>query len=242
MCENIRCSKATTTKINRKMKKFNFLFYLVPIFYSLNNYAQLQSENILFSINEKENFIIDEYFLYTDKGKFSIEDEVYKQNWYNYFLKYNGKIIGRYTIEDETGLNKLTCELYITNKRISNLLGIKKSVFLINSKKNEFEKNIENSVNNLSSEIINSGEILNNKGYFLYKYKYYNASLIYLIAVIQKYPSRVVAYLNIADNYWELHEKEKAIENYKKYIKLMEDQKKDLKRIPKYVYERLKKC
>ena len=58
--------------------------------------------------------------------------------------------------------------------------------------------------------------------------------------VIEKDPNRVVVYLNIADCYWELNQKEKAKQNYQKYLSLMKSQKKDLKKIPKRVYERIK--
>ena len=223
------------------MKIKSVVFYIIGIFFTLNNYAQLQSENILYSLYEKENFIIDDYYLYTDKGKFSIEDEVSKQNWNNYFLKYKNKIIGRYTFEDELNINKLTCQLYITNKKISTILGIKKTITLINLKKSEFENGIINSFKDLPLDLINSAELLNNKGYFLYKYKFYNASLIYFNRTIEISPNRTVAYLNIADCYWDLKNNDKAIENYNRYIQLMKEQKKDLKKIPKYVYERLKK-
>jgi len=224
------------------MKTKSIIFYIIGIFFTSNNYAQLQSENILYSLNEKENFIIDDYYyLYTDKGKFSIEDEVSKQNWNNYFLKYKNNIIGRYTFEDELNINKLTCQLYITNKKISSVLGIKKTITLMNLKKNEFEKGIINSFKDLPLDLINSAEIINNKGYFLYKYKFYNASLIYFNKTLEISPTRTVAYLNIADCHWELKNNDKAIENYNIYIQLMKEQKKDLKKIPKYVYDRLKK-
>lgn len=58
--------------------------------------------------------------------------------------------------------------------------------------------------------------------------------------VIQKYPDRVVAYLNIANSYWNIGKKEKAVENYKTYLSLMKSQKKDINKVPKYVEERIK--
>lgn len=57
--------------------------------------------------------------------------------------------------------------------------------------------------------------------------------------IIQKYPDRVVAYLNLADNYWATYNPKLAKENYRKYIELMKSQKKDLKKIPNYVYKRI---
>jgi hypothetical protein len=67
-----------------------------------------------------------------------------------------------------------------------------------------------------------------------------SVSINVLQKIIQKYPDRVVAYLNIANSYWSTGKKEKAIENYKTYISLMKSQKKDLNKIPKYVGERIK--
>lgn len=58
--------------------------------------------------------------------------------------------------------------------------------------------------------------------------------------IIQKYPDRVVAYLNIANSYWNIGKKEKAAENYKTYLSLMKSQKKDLNKVPKYVEQRIK--
>lgn len=65
-------------------------------------------------------------------------------------------------------------------------------------------------------------------------------SITVLKKILQKYPDRIVAYLNIANSYWNVGEKEKAIENYKTYYSLMKSQKKDLNKIPKYVGERIK--
>jgi hypothetical protein len=70
--------------------------------------------------------------------------------------------------------------------------------------------------------------------------KYQEAVDILLEKVLHVSPNRVVAYLNLADAYWGLNEKEKAKENYQKYIELMKSQQKDLSKIPQRVYDRLK--
>ncbi|WP_326982280.1 hypothetical protein VUJ46_19100 [Chryseobacterium sp. MYb264] len=77
---------------------------------------------------------------------------------------------------------------------------------------------------------------------FAYKIESVNPSVLInvLLKIIKKYPERVVAYLNLADGYWETGDKLKAKENYKKYIALMKSQNKDLKRIPQLVWERAK--
>lgn len=202
---------------------------------------QIQEKQIFFSINDEENFIIDNLYLYSKKGKFSIEEEVLEANWNNYFLKYKGKIIGKYKYVDSENSDEIICELYVNNKRISNQLGISKTISLKSFNKDNFLKEIQNFLEHYPKGAINTAEVLNNKGYFLFKFKYYDASLIYLNKTIQLFPNRVVAHLNIADCYWNINQKAKAIESYNKYISLMKSQKKDLKKIPKYVYERIKK-
>ncbi|MDM1553163.1 MULTISPECIES: tetratricopeptide repeat protein [Chryseobacterium] len=77
---------------------------------------------------------------------------------------------------------------------------------------------------------------------------YYNAytkdgnlsSISLLKEIVEKYPNRVVAYLNLGDSYWTFDNKEKAKEAYLKYIELMKSQKKDISKIPQRVYDRTK--
>ncbi|RZK09617.1 MAG: tetratricopeptide repeat protein, partial [Flavobacterium sp.] len=71
-----------------------------------------------------------------------------------------------------------------------------------------------------------SVEHLNNLGYFAFKAGAFSNAVNILNGVIQTYPKRVVAYLNLADTFWELGEKQKAILNYGKYIELMKSQNK----------------
>ncbi|RYY71369.1 MAG: tetratricopeptide repeat protein [Chitinophagaceae bacterium] len=76
----------------------------------------------------------------------------------------------------------------------------------------------------------------NNLAYFL---KGDDLALYILESIIKEVPDRVVTYLNLADSYYEMGNEAKAKENYSKYIKLMKKEKKDLGRIPKYVYARI---
>lgn len=87
----------------------------------------------------------------------------------------------------------------------------------------------------------NNLKMYNDIAYILFLNKEYAESTFLLAKIIVRFPKRVVAFLNIADCYWELKESTKAIEHYKKYIELMTEQKKDLNKIPKYVYDRIKK-
>jgi tetratricopeptide (TPR) repeat protein len=65
-------------------------------------------------------------------------------------------------------------------------------------------------------------------------------SAFILRELIDEVPERVTAYLNLADCYWNLESYEKSIEKYKQYIELMQEQNKDIKRIPQRVYDRIK--
>ena len=77
---------------------------------------------------------------------------------------------------------------------------------------------------------------------FAYKLENINPSvgINILQKILQKFPNRVVAYLNLADSYWVIGNQDLAKENYKKYVELMKSQNKDLKKIPKEVLERIK--
>jgi hypothetical protein len=89
-----------------------------------------------------------------------------------------------------------------------------------------------------------SNNPINNKNVKLYNdiafFLSYNESIYLLNKILEKYPNRVVAYLNLADSYWAINKKDLAKENYKKYVALMKSQNKDLKKIPKQVWERIK--
>lgn len=81
--------------------------------------------------------------------------------------------------------------------------------------------------------------MLNNFAYKIENINPYVSTKI-LQKILVKFPNRVVAYLNLADSYWAIDNQELAKENYKKYVELMKFQKKDLSKIPKYVWERIK--
>ena len=78
----------------------------------------------------------------------------------------------------------------------------------------------------------------NNLAYYLEQAKAYKESIYLLEKILEKYPKRTVAYLNIADAYWGDNNKDKAIENYKIYISQMKENGKENK-IPKKVFERI---
>ncbi|MEN4761842.1 tetratricopeptide repeat protein [Chryseobacterium sp. C39-AII1] len=78
----------------------------------------------------------------------------------------------------------------------------------------------------------------NNIAYYLQESHINHEAILILNNILKKFPDRVVAYLNLADAYWEEGKKEKAVANYRQYVSLMKSQGKDLNKIPERVYTR----
>lgn len=219
----------------KSINKTKIFFIIYLFFKSIISISQIQENDFYFSINDKANFIIKDYKLYTLQGTFEIEDKSTSLNEYTFDLIYKKNIIGRYSDSDFNSF----CELYTVNHNIKKKLGLYDLVSLKKFEEKDLQEYILKAITNYPEKFFKTPVILNNKGYFLFKYKYFAASQLYLNKVIEKFPTRAVAYLNIADCYWELKNIDKAKKNYNKYVQLMKEQKKDLKKIPKYVYERI---
>jgi tetratricopeptide (TPR) repeat protein len=82
-------------------------------------------------------------------------------------------------------------------------------------------------------------QILNDLAYFLEQTKNYNKAESILNEIIEMFPDRVVAYINLGDTYFGLKNTVKAKDAYLKYIDLMKKENKESK-IPKRVFERVK--
>ncbi|WP_250253378.1 tetratricopeptide repeat protein [Chryseobacterium sp. Marseille-Q3244] len=80
----------------------------------------------------------------------------------------------------------------------------------------------------------------NNIAFVLLNNGNYTGAIELLKQITSKFPNRTVAYLNLADSYWNIGEKDNGKEYYRKYISLMKSQKKNLGKIPGYVYTRSK--
>jgi len=76
----------------------------------------------------------------------------------------------------------------------------------------------------------------NNLAYYLEQAGAYKESIYLLEKILEKYPNRIVAYINLGDAYLGNKQKTKAIKAYKKYIELMKKTGKENK-IPKRVLE-----
>ncbi|MEZ1320060.1 tetratricopeptide repeat protein [Pseudomonas fluorescens] len=77
----------------------------------------------------------------------------------------------------------------------------------------------------------------NDLGFLLGEAGYYVESIELLNAVITHNPERAVAYLNLADSYWAMNDKERAVPAYKQYASRMSEAGKASK-IPARVAER----
>ena len=80
----------------------------------------------------------------------------------------------------------------------------------------------------------------NNIAFALYQNDILDEALYILNKINKIIPERVVAWLNIADVNWKLQKYEEAKKQYIQYLTLMKSEKKDLKKIPKYVFNRIK--
>lgn len=82
--------------------------------------------------------------------------------------------------------------------------------------------------------------LYNDAAFNLIEMESFNEARIILLEIVVFSPDRVVAYLNLGDAQWGFDENEDAKKSYQKYILLMKSQGKDLNKIPKRVYERIK--
>lgn len=81
----------------------------------------------------------------------------------------------------------------------------------------------------------------NDMAYYCEKGGNYKESIYILNKVLNQFPKRTVAYINLGDSYWGLKKTQKAHKAYNKYIELMRKSGKE-SRIPKRVYERMNKA
>ncbi len=77
----------------------------------------------------------------------------------------------------------------------------------------------------------------NDLGYYLYNGENYKSAEFILEYVLQIFPKRTVAYLNLGDTYWSLGKTSDAQRMYRNYIYFMNQNYKSNK-IPKYIKER----
>lgn len=101
-------------------------------------------------------------------------------------------------------------------------------------------KYLESDFYTLADEMnVKNVRFYNDIAYYLEKGSNYVESIYILEKVIEKYPNRTVAYINLGDAYWGLEEKDNASQAYQKYIELMKASGKECK-IPQRVYDQIK--
>lgn len=79
----------------------------------------------------------------------------------------------------------------------------------------------------------------NDMAYYLEKEKAYEEAVYVLEKIVEKFPNRTVAYLNLGDAYWGLEDKYKAKKAYQTYIKQMREKGKE-KKIPNIILQRVR--
>lgn len=87
---------------------------------------------------------------------------------------------------------------------------------------------------------ISNVESANNQAFHLEKTGANQQSKILLEQIIRQFPDRIVAYLNLADVLWKMHDQNQAKIHYAKYLSLMKSQNKNLSKVPQRVYDRIK--
>ena len=135
---------------------------------------------------------------------------------------------------------------YEREKYCENLYVLPKSVSdfekMIKVEQNENLKEIEIYRDFLKKYPLSKNNVTayNNSAYYLEKKGLYPQSIMISEKIIEKFPTRTVAFINLGDAYWGLGKTEKAKEAYSEYVSQMEAQNKSSK-IPPRVLERINK-
>lgn len=245
---------------NGKYKKNKFISSLYVFF---NDYDESTANFFINKSNENGTIIIgaergaslkvtkilyfkyisnmDDWLLYKEENsEVEYEDHLpnISVNYHPYSLGIDGK--------EYPANEKLYLQDSLQNKKISETI-FTKEYNKLKSSKNLKKYNFKYSYEDLYLLIKNipitetNIDKYNNFAYYLAQNEEKILEAVYLYKqILKKFPDRIVAYLNLADSYWAIGKQEIAKENYKKYIVLMKSHKKDLKKIPKEVWERTK--
>lgn len=210
-------------------------------------------------IEIKDSYFKNQFYLYTENTcTLNITKHFFKINWENNKFRILSKeiieinrgviscknIFYENLIIDTLDINKIEVEendLFINkNKKINNIIVKFKNKIIgymqITSQDAYYNYPLVDNYSNIKANII----LYNDIAFILFKNNCFIESKYILKKVIKQSPRRIVAHLNIADCYWELNQKSEAKASYLKYLSLMKTQKKDLKKVPKRVYERMK--
>ena len=198
---------------------------LKSIFYYDENYGE-EAYNVFAEITENKSFKIQNY------GNSMNPYIVFSQCGEEKFL---------YFLLIENDLDYIKDEIFNNTNLFIQNTSLTINQLLENSKINQ-KILIENIKEILKNEPLNTKTLTqyNDIAYYLQQADANEEAIFLLEKIIEKYPNRIVAYLNLADSYNGINNKEKAKENYNKYISLMKQDNKEDK-IPKRVLEFLEK-
>lgn len=219
----------------------------------------IKKENNYINVFHGDNYTMDGIYS-TDqiKGYYNNDHVLYIKNIFNgaggqiieYFIVYKNKkwelsqtITTSFNFQktkicniDALTDNKEYCITTNNNNPITDITQNIKSNKNLNFYSEEYLFSLLNKIS-LSTKTVTQ---YNNLAFQLEQVNKYKEAIYLLQQILQKFPTRVVTYLNLADIYWTINNKNLATDNYKKYVMLMKSQKKDLNKIPKQVYERIK--
>lgn len=196
------------------------------------------------------------YSLYYRKmGEFNVECGIYGQNitsFYRYDNVLNNwflyKSITQYGAMDGPDVPApddkviMPNEQWSIDKTLLKIVGVHDPLRLINIIENKYKKKKYNVVlafakaNNLDMSQLSTKTVTQyNNMAFYYQQSGANAQAVPVLStIIQQFPDREVAYLNLGDAYISLKEPSNALTNYQKYVSIMTDKGKADK-IPKRV-------
>jgi hypothetical protein len=218
-CQNIKYSNVMIKELNNELfiscSMPNVDGKLYREFYNFEDYSSLNSK--LLTIEKQyiniDNDSIEKDYIFTPKEDIST--------------------LKNYT--DKEFSEKYLNDNYYNFRKINYLINL--TQLLENSKSNQ-KVSIENINEVLKNEPLNTKTLqkYNDIAYYLQQAKSNDEAIFLLEIIIEKFPNRTVAYLNLADAYEGINDKEKAKINYEKYIDLMKKSGKETK-IPKRVLE-----
>lgn len=219
------------------MKRFLILFFLIvsPLAATANNYIK-PGDSVYFSVQSRCNIMMDfsggKIGVLLNGKKHSAVKKANKINKGYFDCIANNKTLFTFAFEDDG--------LYITNQKYEFACEDAKVIVLSKLTSDDAIVTDFKQYNDDNSSLWNDIAAVNDKAFYLGEQKHYKASEYILQQVVAKQPDRTVAWINLGDAQWELNRKKEAAASYKKYVSLMKEQKKDEKKIPQRVFDRIK--
>ncbi|QKF67307.1 hypothetical protein AVENP_1762 [Arcobacter venerupis] len=215
----------------------------------------IKKDNNYKKVYQGENYSFDWVYRVEDIKEYNENDNVlYIKTMFNgsgdqtieYFIYYINKKweLNKSITTNSTYLETKICILNNKEENCYHVKNLEENNILINIIENlKNKKNIPLFSKEYIFSLFNTYELnlktltqYNDIAYYLQQANANNEAIFLLEKILEKFPNRTVAYLNLADAYDGLGNKEKAKENYEKYMNLMKQDNKEAK-IPKRVLE-----